>query len=125
MQGKPVSEYRAFRGISMKKMKIKKFSAKNYEVIKLIGEASSDEAFHLSKAFESLRNKNVIHIAVDTEETSFIDSTILGVLIYNWKILEKSGGNLSILKPSSYVQDILHNSKLSSILRIVESENEL
>ena len=106
-------------------MKIKKSTKNGYTVFKLVGDASSEETYKLSKVFEETRAKGVERMAIDLSETSFIDSSTLGVLIFNWKVCKQQKGELCLVSVNAYMQDLLKNSKLDTVFRIVENEDQL
>ena len=81
-------------------LRIKRREKNNCEIIKLVGEASNEEIYKLSKAIEEARTKGRKKIAVDMSEATFLDSSALGVLILNLKIIRKEQGSLCLLYPT-------------------------
>ncbi len=104
---------------------IKRKINRDFAIIKLSGEATSEEVSKLSKAIEESRVKGFRKIAVDVAETVFLDSSALGVLILNYKMLSKENGDLCLLSPTLYIRDLLRNSNLDTVFRLVDSEEDL
>lgn len=106
-------------------LKIKKRVKNATVVLKLMGDATSEDICRLSKALEEIREKGALHIAVDVSETSFLDSSALGVLILNYKILVREKGGISILYPTPYMRQLLTNSNLDTVFPLIEREEDL
>ncbi len=106
-------------------LKIKKRSKDATVILKLMGDATSEDICKLSKALEEIREKGTLQIAIDVAEASFLDSSALGVLILNFKILARNKGTISILHPTSYMRQLLTNSNLDTVFPLVEREDDL
>ena len=106
-------------------LKIKKRSKDATVILKLMGDATSEDICKLSKALEEVREKGTLQIAIDVSEASFLDSSALGVLILNFKILARNKGAISILHPTSYMRQLLTNSNLDTVFPLVEREDDL
>jgi len=105
--------------------KIKKGTKNNFEIIKLVGDASRESVYKFSKALEGVREKGKMNIAIDFSETTFIDSSTLGVLIFNRKMVLEQGGDLCLMNLQGYLNEILQNANLDRIFRIVDNEEDL
>ena len=106
-------------------MKIKKNKVGNFEILKVIGDATMDEIYKLSKAIDHVRTKGARHIAVDVSQTTSLDSSALGVLILGKKMLKKENREICILHPTEYIRELLFSANLDAVFRIVESEDQL
>jgi anti-anti-sigma factor len=73
--------------------------------IKLLGEIDSDSAEELVSTFEAMfRERPLDEVIVDLRGASFIDSTILGVLVATWKRALRLGVRLVFVKGPPAVQ---------------------
>ena len=106
-------------------LRIKKRTKDTTVILKLMGDATSEDICKLSKALEEVREKGTLRIAIDVSEASFLDSSALGVLILNYKILARNDGVISILHPTPYMRQLLTNSNLDTVLPLVEREEDL
>lgn len=106
-------------------LKVKKKVRGNLGLIRIVGEATSDEVFRISKAIEDLHNKGVQTLALDVSETRILDSSALGMLILTMKTMKSQGRRFCLLRPAEYVKEILKNSNLDSVFEIVTNEDAL
>jgi anti-anti-sigma factor len=94
-------------------------------VVQLEGDISGKDAVKIQQRLEELEAEHRGVLAIDLSRTDFIDSHGLGVLIYQWNIMEKSGRKLVFLAPSAFVKEVIGNTNLDKIITVVESTEGL
>lgn len=65
---------------------------------------------------EYLDREPIVNIVFNLEKVSFVDSSVLGVLLGRYKRISKKGGRVFIVSPQPQVRKIL---ELSGLLRIM------
>ena len=83
--------------------------------ISILGQFSGQDVGQLTEAIERIVQGP---ITIDLSKISFIDSSGLGVLIYNWKNLKEKSREMTLTQPNDVVYEIFKNSNLDKILRI-------
>lgn len=73
--------------------------------------------------------KNLIHeghknVIVSMEKVKWVNSTGLGILISGYTTLKKSGGELKLLKVSDRIENIFIVSKLFTVFKAYQDEDE-
>lgn len=93
-------------------------------VIKCVGRiVTGDEATTLQAAL----NRAVMefrHVVLDVSETQRLDSTGMGLLVRFLTHMRNRGGDLRLAAPQPFLRSLLQMTKLSSIFRIYDSEEE-
>ena len=68
--------------------------------------------------------KNVLRIALNLSQVTYLDSGALNVLIYSHNALKKRDGLLVIIEPNEYVKDVLDVVGLNKLVKIYATEEE-
>jgi len=90
----------------------------NTLIVRLNGDLDLGIADHLRSTLdEALDNQPVRNIILNLAGVSFIDSSVLGVLLGRYKRVMKTGGKVCIVEPQPQVRKIL---ELSGLLRIMD-----
>lgn len=96
----------------------------NVYVIKCIGRiVTGDEATTLQAAL----NRAVMefrHIVLDVSETPRIDSSGMGLLVRFLSHVRNRGGDLRLAAPQPFLRTLLQVTKLTSIFRVYDSDEE-
>jgi anti-sigma B factor antagonist len=92
--------------------------AEDAYVIAFIGEADPYSAPELKRELVEAVDRGARHIVVDLTETTFIDSTTLGVLIGGLKRLKPRGGDLSLVCADPNIRKIFEITLLDRIFTI-------
>jgi len=99
------------------KIKIKKQAG--ISIVKISGEFTSQKTPELSKKLQAFIEGDQRFLAIDMSEADYLDSYCLGVFVYTWKIMREQGQELLILSPSEFVENLLSETKLSQVIRVV------
>lgn len=98
------------------------------EDVKLVipsGEMVTGEADQRLRAvLEQFHRQKSLKVIIDFSGVPYIDSSVLGQLVYGYSLLREKGGNLKILNPSPRIRDLFEVTRLVSVFEIFESEEE-
>lgn len=87
-------------------------------IARLSGDLDLGIADHLRSALdEALDNQPVRNIVLNLANVSFIDSSVLGVLLGRYKRITKIGGKVCLVEPQPQVRRVL---ELSGLLHIMD-----
>lgn len=84
--------------------------------------ATGQDTEYLHTKTEELKNAGCRHIIADFSKVSYIDSTGIGFLIAIYTSVLRDHGQFVLSAPNRRVRDVLDLTKLSSILKLYESE---
>jgi len=82
---------------------------------------------HESKSLESLLEmiaREFCRIVIGVEDVNRIDSIGLGLLVRCMTTLRRRGGDLRLATPPKYLQDLLHMTRLETMLRAFATEDD-
>ncbi|HUI93609.1 MAG TPA: STAS domain-containing protein [Chitinivibrionales bacterium] len=68
--------------------------------------------------------KNIVRIALNLSQVTYLDSGALNVLIYSHNALKKREGLLVVIEPNEYVKDVLDVVGLNKLVKIYATEEE-
>jgi anti-sigma B factor antagonist len=88
---------------------------------KLMGGPDS-EAF--AETLKTLIHEGVHNFVVNMERVRWVNSTGLGILISGYQTVQKSGGELKLLKVSDRIENIFIVSKLYTVFESYNDEDE-
>ncbi len=87
-------------------------------VVEIIGRIDSDNAVLLTLDVENALAEDRNRVILDLSGVYYMNSAGLRELVQVWKRTQQSGGNLSIVNPSPYVQKMLEMVGLDSVITI-------
>jgi anti-sigma B factor antagonist len=93
-------------------------------VIALAGEVDLYTAPEFKQQLVDVIGEGARHVVVDFSETTFIDSTTLGVLVGGVKRLRPAGGRLAIVCTDRNITKIFEITGLDKVFPIYESREE-
>lgn len=94
-------------------------------ILDLVGQIRLGQSnINLHKTLKELVHSGEMLILLNLEEVSTIDSSGLGELIAGHATLEKSGGELKLLKLTNRVTELMMITKLLTVFDVYESETE-
>ena len=93
-------------------------------VIALAGEVDLYTAPEFKQQLLDVIGEGAKHVVVDFSETTFIDSTTLGVLVGGVKRLRPAGGQLSIVCTDRNITKIFEITGLDKVFPIYDSREE-
>ncbi len=65
-------------------------------------------------------NKGVDHVVFDFEDTRFMDSSGIGIIMGRYKKISCFGGKVFVLHPDKQIKRVLHLAGVSKLIEIVE-----
>lgn len=96
-----------------------------YQVVELVGKIDRlKDSIVLKSYINTLLEKDLVNIALNLSEVTYLDSGALNVLIYSHNMLKKRDGNLVLIEPNEYVKDVLEVVGLDKLVRIYPTEEE-
>ena len=93
-------------------------------VVALGGEVDLYTAPELKQSLQRLVNQGATKLVIDMTETTFIDSTTLGVLLSIVKRVRPEGGSVVLVCPDRNVKRIFEITLLDRVFGIVDTRNE-
>lgn len=105
--------------ISMRK------TASGVPVVGVAGDLSGDNVGKLAARLEKMRKTHSPVVAIDLQETAFIDSHGLGVFVYCWRLLENEHRQLVFINPQGFILNMFRSTNLDRVFRVVNSLEEL
>jgi anti-sigma B factor antagonist len=102
-----------------------KFKKQNDRVVcKIIGALDIQDVNGLSRKLESLAKGKTPLVVVDLTETTYIDSSGLGVFVLAWKAMKAAGGELVFLKTQGFIHSIFESANLNQVIRMVDTPED-
>ncbi len=99
-------------------MKIETRELKHVAVVKVTGRVDSSTAPDLDKSLQDLLAVDRSQLVLDLQETEYMSSAGLRVLVANHKAANRSGGALRLAQPSSRVNEVIELAGLNSVFEI-------
>lgn len=105
-------------------MKVNFEIAEDVCILRLEGRfATGQDSEYLRVKSEELKKAGCLNIIADFSKVSYIDSTGIGFLIAIYTSVRRdTGGQFVVSGPNRRVRDVLDLTKLSSILKLYDSE---
>ncbi len=91
---------------------------KHVTVVKVSGRVDSMTAPELEKALQGLMDTNRNQLVLDLQETDYMSSAGLRVLVASLKTAKKNGGNLRLAQLSTRVKEVLDLAGLTPVFEI-------
>jgi anti-anti-sigma factor len=99
-------------------MKIETRELKHVSVVKVVGRVDSATAPDLEKSLQSLVDSDRNQIVLDLQETEYMSSAGLRVLVTMLKAAKKNGGDLRLSQLSLRVKEVLELAGLTPVFGI-------
>jgi anti-sigma B factor antagonist len=95
------------------------------KVVRFDGDLSGSKEQELRRLFVELRkDESVPRVVADMTQVSFLDSAVLGTLVWGMKNLREAGGDFRMFGLQEFVKDIFAITQLNQAFRIYASESE-
>jgi anti-anti-sigma factor len=94
-------------------------SVADHAVVTLVGDLDASTAGLLYEQFAALTREGAMHVALDLEGLSFMDSTGLSVIIAEHKRTTSLGGELIIYSPQEPVRKLFEMTGLMELLDVL------
>jgi anti-anti-sigma factor len=99
-------------------MDIEMRELKHVSVVKVSGRVDSSTAPELEKSMQSLMDSDRNQIVLDLQDTEYMSSAGLRVLVAVHKATKKNGGGLCLAQPSPRVSEVLDLSGLTPVFDV-------
>jgi len=99
-------------------MNIEMRELKHVSVAKVAGRVDSSTAPELEKSLQSLLDSGRSQIVLDLQETDYMSSAGLRVLVAMHKAAKKNGGGLCLAQPSTRVSEVLDLAGLTPVFSV-------
>jgi anti-sigma B factor antagonist len=100
-------------------MSCKVIKEENAVRVLIRGAFKRDLSLELSEALEKLIARRSPTVILDLAEIDFLDSSSLGLIIFSSKRIQAYGGQLCLKNPSSSVAELLADSRLNRVVKIL------
>jgi anti-sigma B factor antagonist len=99
-------------------MNIETRELKHVNVVKVSGRVDSSTAPELEKSLQGLLDAERSNLVLDLQETDYMSSAGLRVLVATHKSAKKNGGGLCLAQPSARVKDVLDLAGLTPVFTV-------
>ena len=93
-------------------------------VVRFDGDIAGQDDRELRKLFIRLANEGRHDVVADMGRVSFLDSIILGTLVWGMKNLREAGGDLRMFGLHAFVKRLFDITQLDRAFQIFDSEDE-
>jgi anti-sigma B factor antagonist len=93
-------------------------------IVKFDGDLSGNRDQELRRMFVELRRDEKSKVAADMSQVGYLDSAVLGTLVWGMKNLRETGGDFRMFGLQSFVLDVFQITRLDQAFRIFETEGE-
>lgn len=105
-------------------MEIIQRAVKDATVLELKGDLTYSNRAAFKTAVEQVKRRGCRHLIVNMEQVRFVDSSGLGLLVLVSQTFKLQQAQLSLLKPQSYVREILSLANIPKMIPIYETEGD-
>ena len=105
-------------------MQIKERPVPNGVVLDMNGDLTYTNREQFKAAVEALRQKGCRHLLLNMAEVRFVDSSGLGLLALVSQNFKLTQGRVSMLRPQSYVREILSLANIPKLIPIYDNEDD-
>ena len=105
-------------------MQTKERSVPNGVVLELTGDLTYANREQFKTAVEAIRQRGCRHLILNMAEVRFVDSSGLGLLALISQNFKLSQGKVSMLKPQSYVREIMSLANIQKLIAVYDSEQD-
>jgi anti-anti-sigma factor len=105
-------------------MQTKERPVPNGVMLELMGDLTYANRDQFKAAVESIRQKGCRHLILNMAEVRFVDSSGLGLLALVSQNFKLSQGKVSMLKPQSYVREIMSLANIQKLIPVYENEQD-
>lgn len=105
-------------------MEIIQRAVKDATVLDLKGDLTYSNRAVFKTAVEQVKSRGCRHLIVNMEQVRFVDSSGLGLLVLVSQTFKLQQAQLSLLKPQSYVREIMSLANIPKMIPIYETEGD-
>jgi anti-sigma B factor antagonist len=93
-------------------------------VVRFDGDLGSSEDADLRKLFVELRRNDELRVVADMSKVGFMDSTVLGTLVWGMRNMREAGGDLRLFGLKDFVRKLFAVTRLDSAFQVYPTEEE-
>jgi anti-sigma B factor antagonist len=93
-------------------------------VLRFEGDLSGQAEVELKRLFVRMRQDGDVRIAADLRNVAFMDSNVLGTLVWALKNFREVGGDLRLFGLRDFVQRLFDITGLNQAFRLYDAESE-
>ena len=105
-------------------MQTKERPVPNGVILDMTGDLTYANREHFKTAVESVRQKGCRHLILNMAEVRFVDSSGLGLLALVSQNFKLTQGRVSMLKPQSYVREIMTLANIPKLIPVYDNEQD-
>jgi len=105
-------------------MEITQRASKDATVLDVKGDLTYSNRAAFKTAVEQVKSRNCQHLIVNLEQVRFVDSSGLGLLVLMSQSFKLQKAQFSLLKPQSYVREIMSLANIPNMIPIYETEGD-
>jgi anti-anti-sigma factor len=105
-------------------MQTKERPVLNGVVLELAGDLTYANREQFKTAVEAIRQKGCRHLILNMAEVRFVDSSGLGLLALVSQNFKLSQAKVSMLKPQSYVREIMSLANIQKLIPVYDNEQD-
>ena len=105
-------------------MQTKERSVPNGVILEMTGDLTYANREQFKTAVETIRQKGCRHLILNMAEVRFVDSSGLGLLALIAQNFKLSQGKVSMLKPQSYVREIMSLVNIQKLIPVYVNEQD-
>jgi len=105
-------------------MEITERPVPNGVVLEIAGDLTYANRERFKTAVEAVRQQGCRHLILNMAEVRFVDSSGLGLLALVAQNFKLSQGTVSMLKPQSYVREIMSLANIPKLIPVYDNEQD-
>ncbi len=105
-------------------MQIKERPVPNGVVLDMNGDLTYGNRERFKAAVESVQKKGCRHLILNMADVRFVDSSGLGLLALVSQNFKLNQGKVSLLKPQSYVREVMSLANIPKLIPIFDNEQD-
>lgn len=105
-------------------MELTERSVPNGVILDLVGDLTCVHREAFKTAVDLLRQKGCRHLILDLAGVRFVDSSGLGMLALVSQDFARAQGRVSLLRPQSYVREIMSLANIAQLMPIYDNEQD-
>lgn len=105
-------------------MQVKQRTVPQGVILDIVGDLTYANRTVFKEAVEKVKQAGCRHLIVNLEQVRFVDSAGLGLLVLVAQTFKLMQAQVSMLKPQSYVREIMSLANIPKMIPIYESEED-
>ena len=105
-------------------MQVKERAILNGVILDVVGDLTYANRDTFKTAVESIRKRGCRHLVLNMADVRFVDSSGLGLLALVSQTFKLAQGKVSLLKPQSYVREIMTLANIPKLIPMYDNEQD-